>query len=93
MRGKPQLILFVAGRRHRHVIDVLMRLAGEVLGESAKVQVIDVLRDPDAAEAHNILATPTLVASEGSESRRLIGDFSDTNMVAAWLRSANPHRL
>lgn len=93
MRGKPHLLLFVAGRRHRHVVELLMRLAGEVLGEHARVQVIDVLRDPDAAEAHNILATPTLVSCEGIESRRIIGDFSDINMLAAWLRSANPHHL
>ncbi len=93
MPAKHQLTLFVAGRRHRHVVEALTRLAQDVLGDKSEISVIDVLRDPDAAEENNILATPTLISSAGRESRRIIGDFANTEMIAAWLRSSSHHHL
>lgn len=50
--------------------------------DECEVEVIDVLVQPERAEAARILATPTLVKEGPPPPRRIIGDLRD----AAWVR-------
>jgi circadian clock protein KaiB len=47
--------------------------------------VIDVLEQPELAEADKILATPTLIRILPPPLRRIIGDLSDTQKVLVGL--------
>ncbi|GGK94215.1 circadian clock KaiB family protein [Mangrovihabitans endophyticus] len=49
------------------------------------VEVIDVLEQPDLAEADRILATPTLLKRWPTPARRIIGDLSDPDRVLSGL--------
>jgi circadian clock protein KaiB len=44
--------------------------------------VIDVLEDPEAAEAHRVLATPTAIRVSPLPECRLVGDLSQVDRVA-----------
>jgi circadian clock protein KaiB len=50
-----------------------------------RVEVIDVLKNPEIADRSGILATPTLSCEHPERPRRVIGDLSDTNRVLEFL--------
>ena len=85
----PELSLYIAGGARRQVaaIDTIRRACAERFGANFRVRVIDVQRDPAAAERENILATPTLVMRSAGGARRLIGDLSNEAAIERWLRS------
>lgn len=78
------LTLFIAGsgtvrsmtakRRLEHLIG---RLDAEV-----RLDVVDVLEDPDRAESRGIFATPTLIREQPEPRQRVIGDLLDIQQVA-----------
>ncbi|MFA9460165.1 circadian clock KaiB family protein [Thiohalorhabdus methylotrophus] len=55
-----------------------------------ELEVINVLADPDRAEADGILATPTLVKIKPSPVQQVIGSFSDPSRVLPALELAQP---
>jgi circadian clock protein KaiB len=76
------LQLFIAGRTPRteraiatlrHVLD------NQLASYSCELIVIDVLTDPQQAEARQILATPTLIKDAPLPQRRVIGDLADAD--------------
>jgi circadian clock protein KaiB len=74
-----RLTLYVAGaslRSQRAVAD-LRRIAEQELGGAYELAVVDVLADPEAAEAARILTTPTLIKESPTPARRVTGDLSD----------------
>ncbi len=79
-----ELTLYVTGRsaRSAQAIGNLHRICQEKMGGDCDVTIIDVLEDPDLAEEHKIIATPTLIKSSPWPVRRIIGDLSDLNEVA-----------
>lgn len=50
-----------------------------------KVEVIDVLKNPELAEQAGILATPTLSYEGTGRSRRIVGDLGDVQRVLEFL--------
>ncbi|MFG3253667.1 circadian clock KaiB family protein [Streptomyces sp. NPDC048172] len=42
-----------------------------------EIEVIDVVDEPELAEEHHILATPTVIRHSPLPQRRVIGDLSD----------------
>lgn len=73
------LLLFVAGegmRAQRAREDIKRVVDGD-----SHVEVVDVLADPGMAEAHGVLATPTLVRLHPQPERRVIGDLADRATV------------
>lgn len=74
--------LFVAGDgpRSNQAIDNLHRLREE-LALDADISVVDVLRDPDVADAERILTTPTLIRERPAPALRVTGDLSDRATV------------
>lgn len=57
-----------------------------------EVHVVDILDNPDLAEEHHILATPTLVRTVPPPERRVVGDLSDmqTVITALGIRAPAP---
>lgn len=80
---KYVLKLYITGMtpRAEHAIATLQRICEEELGGKYKLQVIDVLEQPQLAEDEKILATPTLIKELPAPLRRIIGDMSDTEKV------------
>lgn len=77
------LKLFVTGKspRTERAISNIKRICDEDLRGEYKLEIIDVLEQPDAAEAHKILATPTLIKQLPPPLRRVIGDLTDKEKV------------
>ena len=77
------LRLFVTGKTPRASAAVanLRRICDEDLDGRYELEVIDVLEQPDAAEAARVLATPTLIKMLPPPLRRIIGDLSDREKV------------
>jgi circadian clock protein KaiB len=81
-----QLDLYVVGRtpRSEQAIANLQRICGPNL-ENCEITIIDVLEQPDLAEAHKVIATPTLIKRLPPPTRRIIGDLSNIQQVARLL--------
>ena len=54
-------------------------------GHGHELVVIDVLRDPELAQAGNVLATPTLIKAFPPPERRAVGDLSNHADLASVL--------
>jgi circadian clock protein KaiB len=79
-----QLELYVTGRSVSSVAAIanLERILGKSgLDGQWHLVIVDVLDQPDAAEAANIVATPTLIRRAPAPVRRLVGDLSPTDVV------------
>ena len=53
------------------------------------LDIVDVLKDPQAASEDKILATPTLIKVSSEPARRIIGDLSDRGKVMSGLGLAD----
>ena len=92
--NKYILKLYISGDspRAKAAIANLERICKEDLAGRYALEIIDVLKHPDAAEMDKILATPTLVKQLPPPLRRVIGDLSDKDKVLLGLevRTAPP---
>jgi circadian clock protein KaiB len=81
------LKLYVAGQTPKCITAVanLKRICEEHLEGKYRVQVIDLLANPQLAEGDQILAIPTLVRRLPSPIRKIIGDLSNTERVLVGL--------
>src|SRR5215211_2327062 len=75
--------LFIAGDslRSRQAVTNLRRLVDERLAGRYQLTVIDVMADPESAEAARVLTTPTLVKEAPAPPRRVTGDLTDAGQV------------
>ena len=75
--------LYIAGDspRSHQAADNLRRLGAEHLGGDFELAVVDVVEQPERAEAERILTTPTLVREHPAPARRVTGDLSDPGRV------------
>lgn len=82
-----RLKLFVAGHSPRSAAAVatLKRICAEELAGSYELVVVDIVEQPELAEAARILATPTLIKESPAPVRRIIGDLSDKDKVFSGL--------
>ncbi len=78
-----RLTLYVAGDtpRSMQAIANFRHICTELLGGQAESSVVDVLADPDGAEAARILTTPTLIRESPLPPRRVTGDLGDVQKV------------
>lgn len=78
-----QLELYVTGRSLRSEIAIanLERILASRLAGRYQLLIIDVIEQPDAAEAANVVATPTLIRRSPAPIRRLVGDLTPTAAV------------
>ena len=81
------LRLYVAGQTPRSLAAVanLERICKEHLAGRYRVEVIDLLEQPQLAAGDQILAIPTLVRALPEPVKRIIGDLSNTERVLVGL--------
>ena len=86
--------LYIAGNTTRSVRAQanLRRLCDELLSGQCRVEIIDVLEQPQLAEQQKILATPTLIRELPLPMRRVIGDLSDEEKVLMALDMSRAQR-
>jgi circadian clock protein KaiB len=82
-----ELRLYVAGQTTRAVTAFanLKKLCEEHLNGKYRIEVIDLLKDPQLAKGDQILALPTLVRKLPQPVRKIIGDLSNTERVLVGL--------
>ena len=86
------LRLYIAGETSRSMaaLENLQKVCDEHLAGKYKVEVIDLLKQPQLAAGDQIVAVPTLVRKLPPPLKRLIGDLSSAErvLVGLDLRSA-----
>jgi circadian clock protein KaiB len=81
------LRLYVAGQtpKCRTAFVNLQRICEDQLKGKFKIEVIDLLKNPQLSREHQILAIPTLVRKLPVPIKKIIGDLSDTEKVLVGL--------
>ena len=84
---KYELRLYVAGKTAKSVtaLSNLKRYCEEHLKGQYKIEVIDLLVQPQLAEGDQIFAIPTLVRKVPEPIRKIIGDLSNEEKVLVGL--------
>jgi circadian clock protein KaiB len=77
------LRLYVAGQTPKSVTAFanLKKICGEHLNNKYRIEIIDLLENPQLARGDQILAVPTLVRNLPPPMRKIIGDLSNTERV------------
>jgi circadian clock protein KaiB len=88
-----ELRLYLAGHSPRSVraVENLRRTCEEYLAGRYRIELVDLLENPQLARGDEIIAVPTLVRKLPQPVRRIIGDLSDTEklLIGLQLRSAS----
>src|SRR6478752_4414233 len=84
---KWELRLYIAGNTPRSVaaLNNLKKYCEEHLKDRYKIEVIDLLVQPQLAAGDQILAVPTLVRKVPEPIRKIIGDLSNEEKVLVGL--------
>jgi circadian clock protein KaiB len=86
--GKNQILrLYIAGQTPRSIaaFSNLKRICEEHLAGRYRIEVIDLVQNPQLAAGDQILAVPTLVRRLPEPVRKIIGDLSDVDRVLVGL--------
>jgi len=83
-----ELRLYLAGQTPRSIAALanLKNLCKEHLAGKYRLEVIDLLKNPQLARGDQIIAIPTLVRRLPQPIRRIIGDLSNTERVLVGLQ-------
>jgi len=81
------LRLYIAGQTPRSIAAFanLKRICEEHLAGRYKIEIIDLIQNPQLASGDQILAVPTLVKRLPEPVRKIIGDLSNTERVLVGL--------
>lgn len=81
------LRLYVAGQTPKSLLAFanLKKICEEHLAGRYRIEVIDLLKNPQLAKGDQILALPTLVRKLPEPVRKIIGDLSNTERVLVGL--------
>jgi circadian clock protein KaiB len=84
---KWELRLYVAGKTPKSVtaLSNLKKYREEHLQDQYRIEVIDLLEQPQLAEGDQIFAIPTLVRKVPEPIRKIIGDLSNEEKVLVGL--------
>jgi circadian clock protein KaiB len=82
-----ELRLYVAGQTPKSLraFANLKQICEEHLAGKYRIEVVDLLKNPQLAKGDQILAIPTLVRKLPEPVRKIIGDLSDTDRVLVGL--------
>lgn len=82
-----ELRLYLAGQTPRSLqaFTNLKKICEEHLAGRYRIEVIDLLQNPQLARGDQILALPTLVRKLPAPVRKIIGDLSNTDRVLVGL--------
>jgi len=83
LRKAWELRLYIAGQSPRSLAAIrnLRDFCEERLQAKYRVEIIDLLKNPQLAAGDQILAVPTLVRKLPPPVRKIIGDLSDSERV------------
>ncbi len=90
-KGKDlHLRLYIADETPRSLNAVanLKKICKESLKVKCRIEVIDIVKSPDAARRDQVVAIPTLLRKAPKtqgQSKRIVGDLSDTSKVLSAL--------
>lgn len=89
-----ELRLYIAGQTPRSVAAFanLKRLCEEHLPGRYRIEVIDLLQQPQLAAGDQIVAIPTLVRKLPEPLRRIVGDLSNTERTLVGLQLLSPNQ-
>jgi circadian clock protein KaiB len=81
------LRLYVAGQTSKSLLAFanLKRICEEHLGGQYKIEVVDLMKNPELAKGDQIFALPTLVRKLPEPVRKIIGDLSNAERVLVGL--------
>jgi len=81
------LRLYIAGQTPKSItaFNNLKNICSEQLEDRYTIEIVDLLKDPQLAQEHQILAVPTLVRKLPVPVRKIIGDLSNTERVLVGL--------
>ena len=81
------LRLYVAGQTPNSLIafDNLRKICEEHLESKYTIEVIDLLKHPQLAKDHQIIAVPTLIRKLPTPVKKIIGNLSNTEKVLVGL--------
>src|SRR5215475_6547396 len=84
---KWELKLYVAGQTAKSLqaFANLKKICEEHLAGEYRIEVVDLLKNPQLAKGDQILAVPTLVRKLPEPVRKIIGDLSNTDRVLVGL--------
>jgi len=79
--------LYIAGQTPKSLqaASLLKTALETMLPGRYRLEVIDLLNDPEATERDNVFATPTAIRVEPLPVRRALGDFTNAEKVLAAL--------
>jgi circadian clock protein KaiB len=82
-----ELRLYIAGHTHKSITAFanLKRICDEHLDGQYRIEVIDLLKNPQLARGDQILAVPTLVRKLPTPMKKIIGDLSNEIRVLVGL--------
>ncbi len=82
-----ELRLYVAGQTQKSMTAFanLKKICEEYLAGQYRIEVIDLLENPQLAKGDQILALPTLVRKLPEPIKKIIGDLSNTERVLVGL--------
>lgn len=82
-----ELRLYIAGQSEKSITAFanLRRICEEHLLGQYRIEVIDLLKNPQLARGDQILAVPTLVRKLPEPMKKIIGDLSNTDRVLVGL--------
>ena len=97
-RGKSQffeLRLYVAGQTPKSLtaLNNLKKICKEHMDDQYRIEIIDLLANPQLARGDQILAVPTLVRNLPSPIRKIIGDLSNIERVLVGLDLRTPNTV
>jgi circadian clock protein KaiB len=86
-QGVIELRLYIAGQTRKSIAALtnLRRICEEHLAGRYRVEVIDLMENPEQAQRDQIVAIPTLVRRLPEPIRRIIGDLSNSERVLVGL--------
>jgi circadian clock protein KaiB len=87
-----ELRLYVAGQTSRSLAAFanLKQICEEHLAGRYRIEVVDLIKNPQLAQGDQILAIPTLVRKLPEPIKKIIGDLSDTLRVLVGLDLRSP---
>lgn len=82
----PILRLYIAGNSpsSTQAEQNLKHLRTLMKSDAARVEVVDVIANPELAEEESVLATPTLCYERSGRRRRIIGDLRNSKAILAF---------
>lgn len=81
------LRLYIAGQTPRSLtaLSNLIALCEKHLPNRHRIEITDLLQDPELADEDQIIAIPTLIRKRPPPVRKIVGDLSNTERVLASL--------